>query len=109
MIVPMKFVTLVLMRDDREAVLRALQKTDSMMLCEQEGAVRAGTENAAALRRMEKLLSDLKPYAPKKGMFSEKPQVDAGAFEAPSAADTQTADRMEALLAQIDKAKERQK
>ena len=109
MIVPMKFVTLVLMRDDREAVLRALQKQGSMMLCEQEGAVRAGTENAAALRRMEKLLSDLKPYTPKKGMFSEKPQVDANAFEAPSMADSQTADRMEALLAQIDNAKERQK
>ncbi|MGN0570952.1 MAG: V-type ATP synthase subunit I [Candidatus Fimenecus sp.] len=109
MIVPMKFVTLVLMRDDREAVLRALQKTDSIMLCEQEGAVRAGTENAAALRRMEKLLSDLKPYAPKKGLFAENPQVDASVFEAPSSADAQTADQMEALLMRIDKGKERQK
>ncbi|MGN0519418.1 MAG: V-type ATP synthase subunit I [Candidatus Fimenecus sp.] len=109
MIVPMKFVTLVLMRDDREAVLRALQKTNSIMLCEQEGAVRAGTENAAALRRMEKLLSDLKPYAPKKGLFAENPQVDADAFESPSPADAQTADRMEALLTQIEKSKERQK
>lgn len=109
MIVPMKFVTLILMRDDREAVLRALQKTDSIMLCEQEGAVRAGTENAAALRRMEKLLTDLKPYSPKKGLFAENPQVDVGAFETPSTADAETAAEMEGLLAHIDKSRERLK
>lgn len=109
LIVPMKFVTLVLMRDDREAVLRALQKTDSIMLCEQEGAVRVGTENTAALRRMEKLLTDLKPYTPKKGLFAENPQVETTALEAPRADDAQTAKEMENLLSRIDKAKERQK
>lgn len=109
MIVPMKFVTLVLMRDDREAVLRALQKTGSMMLCEQEGAVRAGTENTAALRRMEKLLSDLKPYSPKAGMFAQKPQVDTAALETPRTDDTETAEQMENLLARIEKIKERLK
>lgn len=109
MIVPMKFVTLVLMRDDREKVLRALQKQGSMMLCEQEGAVRAGTDNAAALRRMEKLLTDLKPYAPKKGMFAENPQVDAKTFEAPDADAEKTASEMETLLETVAEIKERQK
>lgn len=109
LIVPMKFVTLVLMRDDREAVLRALQKTNSIMLCEQEGAVRAGTDNTAALRRMEKLLSDLKPYSPKAGLFAEKPQVDAQTLRSPQEDDEQTAAKMETLLSRIEKIKERLK
>ncbi len=109
MIVPMKFVTLVLMRDDREAVLRALQKTGSIMLCEPEGATRAGADNAAALRRMEKLLTDLKPYAPKRGLFSENPQVDFEQLEAPDQAAKTAAAELETLLETLAALQEEQK
>ena len=63
MIVPMKFVTLVILRDDREQVLRALQKQGNLMLCEPQDATRANAQAGAALRRMEKLIADIKPYA----------------------------------------------
>lgn len=109
MIVPMKFVTLVLMRDDREAVLHALQKKGSIMLCEPEGATRAGTDNAAALRRMEKLLTDLKPYAPKKSLFTENPQVDFEQLEAPDQAAESTASEMGTLLETLSDLQERQR
>lgn len=109
MIVPMKFVTLVLMRDDREQVLRALQKDGSIMLCEREGAVRADASAAAAFRRMEKLITDMKPYAPKKGLFSENPEASQAEFDAPHPEALQTAEKMEALLQEIARCEEQQK
>ena len=55
----MQFVTLVVMRDEREKVLRALQKGGCMEMVAQEGAVHASADGASELRRMEKLLTDL--------------------------------------------------
>ena len=82
MIVPMKFVTLVILRDDREQVLRALQKQGNLMLCEPQDATRANAQAGAAMRRMEKLIADIKPYAPKKKLFDELPAETEAAFEA---------------------------
>lgn len=109
MIVPMKFVTLVLMRDDREQVLRALQKDGSIMLCEREGAVRTDASAAAAFRRMEKLITDIKPYTPKKGLFAESPEASQAEFDAPHPEALQTAEKMEALLQEIARCEEQQK
>ncbi len=103
MIVPMQFVTLVVMRDEREKVLRALQKDGCIELIEREGAVRANTEAAAGFRRMEKLLSDLKPYSPKKGLFAENPQITDAEFGAIQHESREVAERMENLLAEIDR------
>ncbi len=101
MIAPMKFVTLVVLRDDREQVLQALQKSGCLMLCEREGAVRADAEAAEALRRMEKLIADIKPYKPKKGLFAENPQVESATFDTPQAEDLQTAEKLEELLSAL--------
>lgn len=105
----MKFVTLVLMRDDREQVLRALQKDGSIMLCEREGAVRTDASAAAAFRRMEKLITDIKPYTPKKGLFAESPEASQAEFDAPHPEALQTAEKMEALLQEIARCEEQQK
>lgn len=101
MIAPMKFVTLVVLRDDRERVLQALQKSGSLMLCEREGAVRGDAEASEALRRMEKLIADIKPYTPKKGLFSESPQVEPAVFDSPQTEDLQTAEKLEELLSEL--------
>lgn len=101
MIVPMQFVTLVVMRDDREKVLRALQKGGCMEMVAHEGAVHAAADGASELRRMEKLLTDLKPYAPKKGLFSENPQVTALEFADVQQKNQETAAHMEKLISEI--------
>lgn len=101
MIVPMQFVTLVVMRDEREKVLRALQKGGCMEMVAQEGAVHASADGASELRRMEKLLTDLKPYAPKKGLFSENPQVTELEFADVQQKNQETAAHMEKLLSEI--------
>ena len=107
MIVPMKFVTLVILRDDREQVLRALQKQGNLMLCEPQDATRAGAQAGAALRRMEKLIADIKPYAPKKKLFDELPAETEAAFEAHNEKAQETAEKMETLLSEIQELKER--
>lgn len=107
MIVPMKFVTLVILRDDREQVLRALQKQGNLMLCEPQDATRAGAQAGAAMRRMEKLIADIKPYAPKKKLFDELPAETEAAFEAHNKEAQETAEKMETLLSEIHELKER--
>ena len=107
MIVPMKFVTLVILRDDREQVLRALQKQGNLMLCEPQDATRATAQAGAAMRRMEKLIADIKPYAPKKKLFDELPAETEAAFEAHNEKAQETAEKMETLLSEIHELKER--
>lgn len=107
MIVPMQYVTLVFMRADREAVLRALQKDGSIMLCETDHASHTDASAGVALRRMEKLIAELKPYTPKKGLLAEKPQATVEEFETVTSEAVETAATMETLLESIAQSKER--
>lgn len=105
MIVPMKFVTLALMRDEREAVLQALQQASCIMLCEQDGCIRKGSDNAAALRQSEKLLADLKPYAPKTGMLAQKPEISVDELLRPDEGLQKDAEALSGRLQKVEQAK----
>lgn len=81
MITPMKYITVLCMKEDREKVLTELQKCGEVMLCTPEdGDARplAAEQDVAGL---EKLIRDLKPYEQTKGLFNVLPEVDFPDFE----------------------------
>ena len=76
MLVPMKKAYIACLRDDREALIDALFSVGEVMLIDRDDKALSDTESAAKLKNAEALLKDIRPYAPKKGMFKPRPEVD---------------------------------
>ncbi len=102
MIVPMKKVSLACMKEDRAAVLKALQKAGVLMLTRVEDGVPSGGEASANLRRMDVLLRRLKPYRKKRSLLEGLPEVEEAAFDQAGEEGIPYAGRAEELLAQRD-------
>lgn len=95
MIVPMKYVSVLCMKEDKEKLLEALQKCGEIMLEEKEESVRGGAEASEKMRRMEALMQELRKYKEKKSVFAQPPQVDISVFA--DEAKKETAFEMEKL------------
>lgn len=99
MIIPMRYISVVCMKEDRSALLSALQKSGKVMLVETAEVMPSELYAGEQMRRMEKLMGNMKPYVPKKGMFAQAPEVDAARFECEDEKSLLYADEMETLLA----------
>ena len=101
MIVPVKHISVLCMKEDRDSLIAALQKCGLVMLEETEGAS-SGSMPADMLARLERLRSGLKPYTPKKPLFALPPEVDKAELETVSKSRLEKAAEMEKLLNEID-------
>ncbi|MBR4439350.1 MAG: V-type ATP synthase subunit I [Clostridia bacterium] len=102
MLVPMKKAYIACLREDREALIDALFSVGEVMLIDQEGKALSDTESAAKLKNAEALLKAIRPYAPKKGMFSPRPEVDEERFNSVSAEALETQEQLLRLIAERD-------
>lgn len=71
MIVPMKRAVIICMKENKEKLLRALQKTESFMLINDEDKTTLSYKDESVTTKQ--LLKELKDYSPKKSIFSDKP------------------------------------
>ncbi|MBQ6539539.1 MAG: V-type ATP synthase subunit I [Oscillospiraceae bacterium] len=101
MIASMKYLSIICMKEDRDKLLTALQKCGEIMLCETEDSTHIEPSAGQNMRRMEKLIKDVKPYKEKKPLFAPNPEVTESEFEGDRTNDLVTAGRMEALLKKI--------
>ena len=82
MIAPMKKVSIVCMKDDREKVLSALQHSALMMITASENGVPGSDkESSEKQRRVDQLLRELAKYEKKKGMFDQPKAVSKDDFD----------------------------
>lgn len=81
MIKQMKKVCLVCMKDEREAVLSALQRSELMMITSSENGVQYGGDSGASERRLDTLLKELTKRSKKRGLFDSLPEVKADELE----------------------------
>lgn len=102
MITPMKYVSVICLKDDKEKVLDSLQKFGGIMLSEREDSSFGDLSSGQNVRRMEKLLGELKPYTEKKGLFSQNPQVSISEFDNADSYEIEQTSEMEQKLTEID-------
>ncbi|MBR6632917.1 MAG: V-type ATP synthase subunit I [Clostridia bacterium] len=82
MIAPMKKVSIVCMREDREKVLKALQHSALMMIeVSDTGVMGDDRESGEHQRRVEQLLRELNKYKEKKGLFAQPTEVNESSFD----------------------------
>ena len=79
MIVPMKKVLLVALREDKDALAQALQQVGEVMPVDAEGSPFAATESQEAARA-EQALKVVERYQKKKALFAERPSVEYEKF-----------------------------
>ena len=96
MIVPMKKATLVILREDRDAVTEALQRCGELMPIPPED-LPPGAEQAEESLRAAEALRLIRPYQEKKGMFAPRKAVTAAELLTPD-------EKGRELLAQIEEA-----
>ena len=80
MIVPMKKALLVCLREDREAMLTALQRCGELMPIPSGDAAVQPADAEALCRDTDALLRALRPYRPRPGLFDALPEVDFDLF-----------------------------
>ncbi len=102
MIVAMSYFTLACMKEDKARLLDLLQSSRLVMLEQGEGSRPGVSQAGEQVQRLERLMQQLKPYAPKRGMLSGLPEESAQALKEVSPADQQAAQRMEELLGQLE-------
>lgn len=78
MIVPMKRAVIICMKENKEKLLRALQKTESFMLINDEDKTASSYKDESITTKQ--LLKELKDYSPKKSIFSDKPCLEFDEF-----------------------------
>ena len=101
MIVPMKKVLLVALREDREALARALQRVGEVMPVDPEGDLSGKSENRDAVRA-EQALKVVRQYQGRQSLFAQRPQVNYGEFVARNQAAEELLERIESLSAEHD-------
>ena len=97
MIAPMKYVKILCMKEDRDKVLSAIQDSGDMMLCETEESKPVGGDAAAELRKMEKLLSELKQYD-KKSLLDAPEEITSAALESEHPEERGRVEKLSALV-----------
>lgn len=98
MIAPMKKVSIVCMKEDREKVLVALQHSALMMITASDTGVPGGDkESSERQRRVEQLLVELNKFGKKKGMFDQPTEVDQRDFDKVSDDTVALCEKIEAL------------
>lgn len=107
MIVAMNYVTLACMKEDKAALLDRLQSSGLVMLSQPEGGQSPSSPAGEQVQRMERLMQQLKPYAPKRGMLAGLPEESAQALQQVDQADQQAVDKMEQLLQQLQQHRRR--
>lgn len=107
MIVAMNYVTLACMKEDKAALLDLLQSSQLVMLSQPEGGQSPSSPAGEQVQRMERLMQQLKPYAPKRGMLAGLPEESAQALQQVDRADQQAVDKMEQLLEQLQQYRRR--
>lgn len=106
MLVPMKKAYIACLRDDREALINALFSVGEVMLIDREDKAISDTESALKLKNAEALLKDIRPYAPKKGMLTPRPEVDEERFASIDAEAVEIQERLRSLISERDALKE---
>ena len=91
MIVAMSYFTLACMKEDKAPLLDLLQSSRLVMLTQGEGSQPGASEAGEQVQRMERLMQQLKPYAPKRGMLSGLPEESAQALKEVNLTDQQAA------------------
>ena len=82
MITPMKKVSIVCMKEDREKVLSELQHSSLIMFTRADTGVSGSDRDSGAYqRRIDALLKELNKYSKKKGMFEELHEISADEFD----------------------------
>lgn len=102
MIVAMNYFTLACMKEDKAALLDLLQSSGLVMLSQPEGGRSPSSQAGEQVQRMERLMQQLKPYAPKRGMLAGLPEESAQVLKEVDQADRQAAEEMEQLLAKLE-------
>lgn len=112
MIVPMKKATLIVFREDRDAVTKALQRCGEMMPIPPENYAKAG--EAGETLRAEQALKALRPYQAKKGFLAPRQEATVSQLQTPNqeagelmAKIEETAARMEAAASRKGELKAR--
>lgn len=77
----MKKVCLVCMKEERDAVLEALQRSELMMLTSSEEGVQSEGDSALFERRLDTLLKELQKHKKKRSLFDDLPEVNISDFE----------------------------
>ncbi len=97
MIVPMKKITLTILKEDQSDMLESLQKGAHIMFIDEEGAItEQGVEKTSAeIQNSESMLRLLNNYSKKPGFFENKPSVTYSEF-------SQKTNKGEDLLNQIE-------
>lgn len=99
MIAPMKRVSIVCMREDREKVLKALQYSALMMIeVSDTGVLGDDRESSERQRRVEQLLRELNKYGEKKGLFAQPTEIGESAFDTLSDSTVSLCDNIENLI-----------
>ncbi len=103
MIAPMKKVSVICMKEDREKVLKSLQSSSLMMITACESGISGGDSDISEReRRVEKLLEELKRYSKQKGMFDSLPEIEENDFNSVKPESVEICKRAEELLASRD-------
>ena len=106
MLVPMKKAYIACLREDREALINALFSVGEVMLIERGDKALSDASAAQKLKNAEALLADIRPYAPKKGMLTPRPEVDEERFARIDAEAVETQERLRVMIGERDALKE---
>ncbi len=78
MIVPMKRAVIICMKENKEKLLKALQKSEAFMLINNEDKTASSYKDESVTTKQ--LIKELKDYSPKKSIFSDKPCLEFDEF-----------------------------
>lgn len=106
MLVPMKKAYIACLREDREALIDALFSVGEVMLIDRDDKAESDLAAAQKLKNAEALLKEIRPYAPKKGMFTPRPEVEEERFARVDAEAEETQERLRTLVAERDALKD---
>lgn len=105
MIAPMKKVSVVCMKEDRERILTALQHSALMMITASDTGTAGGDRDSSEKqRRIEQLLRELSVYGKKKGLLDQPPEVSESDFDTVSSETVVLCEKLEKTIEKRDSA-----
>ena len=103
----MKKAYIACLAEDREALLDALFSVGEVMLIERDDRAENTSDSAARLKTAEALLKEVGRYAPKRGLFSGRPEVDEERFAHISDETVELQHRLQKLVEERDALRDR--
>ncbi|MDD4690878.1 V-type ATP synthase subunit I [Eubacterium aggregans] len=104
MIVPMKKARLIALKENKESLLKSLQRTGEFMVIEPDDAEQAGGDNDASdlkAQQSKAMLAFLEKYREKSKFFEERPNVDSQTFFSQNPQGADLAAQLEVLNTQM--------